>query len=522
LQDKDKKRGIMKEIAYTTFGRNALVIGLISHITALLVGMMPVSDSASLFSILYVFYWIVFICAVYKELRDRGYRPSGNWRFYVATASAIIPILGPMTALMMLYRMQDNNKMKQDKSPGFSSAILRLRANALLIFLFIVIIFILFAVMLSRNDPYFKRKVAGSILPTVAFAAEHHEFINFVSEEKYFSVLVPSGWEKDETCFLKEYKEYGVRLRAPGLKDLGYVLIDIAYYAEKHRTPERFIFDKQNPVLALRGEEQSPVQDMTTEGMKAKTFEIKTSRFPIAGIGDAKVDAIERYVVFPAPKGFFVLWYTSPYEITQKYSLIFEKVLHSFKPLTTAQAVSGNKDEITEEEYSVYTEFFKIKEVPKIDSPVPHLFPSKGTLVYEKTSSGKKITQGFLKSLEKSSGKLDASLIESYNSRNTKDYYMKDKILVNTLKILTEERMEEIKKKGGLGKGFAQEFMRSYPLAGDIIYLSRVGFSRDKANALFHAGSSSGLTGASYFILMEKTGNAWQLKNALLNNFWYY
>jgi hypothetical protein len=40
--------------------------------------------------------------------------------------------------------------------------------------------------------------------------------------------------------------------------------------------------------------------------------------------------------------------------------------------------------------------------------------------------------------------------------------------------------------------------------------------------ALFHAGSSSGLMGAGYFILMEKAGTAWRLKNAALENFWYY
>lgn len=512
----------MMEIAYTTFGRNVLVIGLISHVAALLVAMMPASGDGSFFSMLYPFYWITIVSSVYKELRDRGYRPSGNWRFYILMAATVIPILGPMTALMTLYGMQESNKIKQEKPKGFLASFLRLRANMLVIFLFLVIVFILFAVMFSRNNPYFKRKAADSILPGAAFAAEKPEFVHFVSEGKYFSVQIPSRWEKDERFFLKEYKEYGVRLRAPGLKDLGYVLIDIAHYAEKHRTQERFIFDKLNPGLSPRGEERSSVQDIILSGMKAKAFEIKTSRFPIAGIGDAKVEALEQYVVFSAEKGFFVLLYNSPVGITQKYRSIFERVLHSFKPLITAQAVSGNDDVITEEEYRVYTDFFKIKEAPRIDSPVPHLFPSKGTLVYEKTSSGKKITQGSLESLEKLSGKLDASLIESYSSRNTKDHYMKDKILVNTLKILTEERMEEIKKKGGLGKGFAQEFMRSYPLAGDIIYLSRVGFSRDMNNALFYAGTSSGLAGASYFILMEKTGNAWQLKNALLNNFWYY
>jgi len=256
--------------------------------------------------------------------------------------------------------------------------------------------------------------------------------------------------------------------------------------------------------------------------VKAKTFEIKTFRFPIAGIGDAKVEALEQYVVFPSEKGFFVLLYSAPAGTAQKYRAIFEKALHSFKPLITARAVSGTEDVITEEEYRVYTDFFKIKEMPRIDSPAPLPFPAKGGLVYEKTSSGKKISHRLLQHLEKSSGKLDVSLIDNYNSRNTKDYQLKDKIFVNTIKIFTEDEMDEIRKKGGLGKGFTRELMSRYPLAGEIIYLSRVGFNSDMSNALFYAGSSSGVMGASYFVWMEKTGNAWQIKNALLNNFWYY
>jgi len=510
----------MKEIAYTTFGRNALVIGLISHVTALLVAMMPVSGADSFFSILYPFYWLTFISGVYKELSNRSYKPSTNWRFYMVMLATALPILGPTTGLLMLYGVQGNGKEGQDKPLGFLTSVLRLRANLLLIFLFMGIFFILFAVMLVRNDPFFKRKAVDSVLPRAAFAAEKPEFMHFVSEGKYFSVLLPSNWGKDESFFLKEYKEYGVRLWAPGTKDLEYVLIDVTYYAQKHRTHERFIFDKLNPV-GPKSVKHTPVQDLNTSGMVAKNFEIKTSRFPIAGIGDDKVEAVEQYVIFPAQKGFFVLLYNSPVGTAQTYRTVFERVLHSFKPLISLQAVSGNEDEITEEEYRVYTDFFKIKEAPRMDSPAPLPFPAKGGLVYEKTSSGKKIRQGSLANLEKSSGKLDASLIDHYNNRNTKDYRIQDKIFVNKIKILTEGEMDEIRKKGGLGKGFAQELMNRYPLAGEIIYLSRVGFNSDMSNALFYAGSSSGLMGASYFILMEKTGNAWRLKNAVQGDFWH-
>ncbi len=359
-------------------------------------------------------------------------------------------------------------------------------------------------------------------LSSAAFAAETTGFMQYVSEGKHFSVQIPSDWERDESLFLKAHKEYGVRLRAPGLKDLGYVLIDIAYYGEGYRTQERFIFDKLKPARSPQGEEHNLVHDITVSGMKARTFDTKSARFPIAGIGDAKVEALEQYVVFPAQKGFFVLLCNTPAGTAQKYRLIFEKVLHSFKPLITAQAVSGNEDEITDEEYKVYTDFFSAEEVPRIDSPAPLPFPSQGTLVYEKTTSGKKMNLGDPQNLEKSFGKIDASLIDNYRVRNMKDHQIKDKIFVDKIKIFTEANREEIRKQGGLGKGFSQEFMRRYPFAGEIIYLSRVGFNKEMNNALFYAGSSSGLTGAGYFILMEKTVAGWRLKHAVLDDFWYY
>jgi hypothetical protein len=149
-----------------------------------------------------------------------------------------------------------------------------------------------------------------SISSAAAFAAETADFIEFVSEGKHFSVQIPSGWEKDESFFLKAYEECGVRLRAPGLKELGYVLIDIIYYGEEYRTPERFIFDKLNPARYPHGEARSPVQDITISGMKAKTFEIRSSRYPIAGIGDAKV---EPWAICCLPaKKVFVRTYNTP------------------------------------------------------------------------------------------------------------------------------------------------------------------------------------------------------------------
>ena len=145
----------MKEIAYSSFGRNALVIGLISHFGALLIGMIPAAGSGRLFLLLYLLYWVLFFCATGTELRARSYRPFVNTGFYIMAGAAILPMLGPFITLRMLYTMQEATDIKPPR--GLVPSILGLRANALLVFLITAVIFIMFAVLISRNDPYFQR-----------------------------------------------------------------------------------------------------------------------------------------------------------------------------------------------------------------------------------------------------------------------------------------------------------------------------------------------------------------------------
>lgn len=146
---------MMKEIAHSSFSSNALVIGLISHVGALLIGMIPASGSGRFFLILYLFYWALFLCAAGAELRGRAYRPFGNAGFYIMAGAAILPALGPFIVLRMLYKMQDATDIKQHR--GFVSSIFRLRANLLLVFLMLAVIFMLLAVLVSRDSPYFQR-----------------------------------------------------------------------------------------------------------------------------------------------------------------------------------------------------------------------------------------------------------------------------------------------------------------------------------------------------------------------------
>jgi uncharacterized membrane-anchored protein len=165
----------MREIAYTTFGRNALVCGLISHIAALLVGMATVAGGELYFTIIFPFSWFVLVLAAFAELKNRGYDPASDWQFYGMAVVTVIPLIGPFTLLVRLYRFQKSGPDDRVRAAGFFSAFLRLKANVLVMFVVIIILFLLFAVIQSRHDPYFKRRAPTNLSLQSIFVADQHK-----------------------------------------------------------------------------------------------------------------------------------------------------------------------------------------------------------------------------------------------------------------------------------------------------------------------------------------------------------
>lgn len=157
---------VKREIAYLTFGRNALIASLISHIAALLAGMMSGADVNGFSSVLYLFSWAAFILGVYIELKNRGYAPLGDWRFFLCAIVNILPVLGPLAGLFMLYALQGDKDVEGFKIWDMVVSLMRLRANLLVIFLLVATIFALFALALQQNDAYFKKVRYGKVLLT--------------------------------------------------------------------------------------------------------------------------------------------------------------------------------------------------------------------------------------------------------------------------------------------------------------------------------------------------------------------
>lgn len=174
----------MPEIAYTALGRNALVAGLISQVAAILVAMMTASGAGLFFSIVYLFSCLVFVIGAYAELKTRGCYPLRDWRFYVIAAVTVFPLLGPLIVLGLLYSLRISGQEAPVRLSGLFSATFRLKANALVLFLLIIVLFLLFAVIHSRHDPYFKRRALSALSPQAVLADGQLE--NFVRIARIF------------------------------------------------------------------------------------------------------------------------------------------------------------------------------------------------------------------------------------------------------------------------------------------------------------------------------------------------
>lgn len=148
----------MQEIAYTTFGRNALFAGLISHMAAILVAMMSASGAGLFFKRVFPFACLGLMIGAYAELKHRGCYPLRDLRFYVVAAVSVFPLLGPLIVLGLLYNFRKSGQGKHVGMSGLFSAFFRLKANVLVVFLLIVILFVLFAFTNSQDDPYYKKR----------------------------------------------------------------------------------------------------------------------------------------------------------------------------------------------------------------------------------------------------------------------------------------------------------------------------------------------------------------------------
>ncbi len=352
---------------------------------------------------------------------------------------------------------------------------------------------------------------------------------SWTSQGGFFSVSIPQNWQHSEDFYFHEGGEYGVKIWAPGAKDLSYVLIEFVCQSAEYMTAGKFIYEKLHPPLSPKNEEHSSVADVFLAGKKAKIFTVKTSRFTLPGQDTAEVKIIKKYVVFPLSSGFAFALYEAPQNMASQYESIFDKMVLSFKPLKQ-NARLQNDDDIEDEEYKVFTDFLQIesKHISAAEEAALSAqekaerqllknfdFPSLGSInsvVGQLTANNRRLDKNIMNTL----GIDDATMVADYEAKNKKIYKLKNKFLVkNIITILPEEKAKKIFN----SRGGWIEFHKKYPFASGIICLSRIGFNKEKTRAVFYAANPvDSEMGKGYMVLMEKKENAWKLINFI--NLW--
>jgi hypothetical protein len=367
------------------------------------------------------------------------------------------------------------------------------------------------------------------LTPSALPAEETTSFESFSSQDGIFSVAVPQNWPRSEDFYFHEDGEYGLKLYAPRAVDLSYVLMEFVCYGTEYKTAEKFIYQKMHPHMKAKGEERGPVKDVSIAGRPAKTFTVKTVRSLVAGLDTAEVKVARKYVVFPFSSGFGVALCDAPLDQADKYEPIFDKMVLSFKPLKHNIQLP-NEGEVEEEEYRVFTDFLKIENnyIPAAEEASLSAeekayrlllkgfdFPSEGAggiVVSQMTANNRRLDKRIATALKIS----DAAIIDDYEAKNKNTYKLKDKFLVEKdVAILTEERAKNI----FTSRGGWMEFHKKYPFASGLIYLSRIGFNKDKTLAVFYvANPVDSEMGKGYMVLMEKNKGGWRLVHFI--NLW--
>jgi len=148
----------MPGIAGTVFGQNTLMAGLICHYAAIVCAMIPDFGGDFFFRIVYPVSCLMFVTGTYAEIKVAGYSPSTGWRWYGAAAAAVLPVMGPLIVLSIIYCLRTGRKLS-----GLFPAILRMRAGLVMISILLLLLFLLFACLNMQRDPYFKPRAPETI-----------------------------------------------------------------------------------------------------------------------------------------------------------------------------------------------------------------------------------------------------------------------------------------------------------------------------------------------------------------------
>lgn len=177
-----------------------------------------------------------------------------------------------------------------------------------------------------------------------------NEVEHFVAKEEMFSVDIPEEWDKKESGFpyeLQDENMSAIELSGPISNDRAIVKISLLYYKngsffEDYR---HYIHVQQNTPTRIDIDKKSVFSKMKVDHKKALSFEIKTTElvflYPVeqAPMEEGmyykfappykQVTMIEKFIIIPAKRGFFVIHYDTPKDMFDDCDGVFMKIVKS-------------------------------------------------------------------------------------------------------------------------------------------------------------------------------------------------
>lgn len=142
-------------IAKTVIGNNALGLGLITHIMAIIIAMIPFQGTDSVITYTYVAGSLLLSIGIFIELVDKQESVLKNWHFYAASALSLLAFIGPLFSCWILYAMSDEINKQPKTAGGFITALFALKIHPIVLLIWSITIATALATAVQQHDPYF-------------------------------------------------------------------------------------------------------------------------------------------------------------------------------------------------------------------------------------------------------------------------------------------------------------------------------------------------------------------------------
>lgn len=148
-------------LARTTIGNNALGLGLMTHIMAVVIAMIPSAANDIFIFSAYMIGSFLLSLGIFLELFEMQKNVLRHWHFYVAAILSLLAFIGPIFSCWILYLLNEKETHEQKTAGNFISALFAIKVHPIALFIWSISIVITLSLLIPLNDPYFSRSISN-------------------------------------------------------------------------------------------------------------------------------------------------------------------------------------------------------------------------------------------------------------------------------------------------------------------------------------------------------------------------